>query len=217
MIRADVSLASLLLATTTLLAASTLPSARAQDEILIYRCVDASGGVTIQNDTPCPKGTQQTVKKIGAVQTMRTPDVMVPLPKAQSLPPQPQPQPNSAAPPAAAAPPPPPPPPAPPPPLFQCRTWEDRDYLSDTATPPATCVPVQSRGIDGSIALAAGSTCEMREDACAEVPQAQLCVSWKKRVDEADFRWKLAGARDDERKAEYERVRAVYLGSTCVK
>jgi hypothetical protein len=214
MSHADLIRATLLLGTVALVAASTPPSARAQDEILIYRCVDASGGVTIQNDTPCPKGTQQTVKKIGAVQTMRTPDVLVPLPKPQSLPPQPQQ--NSAAPPAAAAPPP-PPPPAPPPPLFQCRTWEDRDYLSDTATPPATCVPVQSRGIDGSSALAAGSTCEMREDACAEVPQAQLCVSWKKRVDEADFRWKLAGARDDERKAEYERVRAVYLGSTCVR
>jgi hypothetical protein len=195
MSHADLIRATLLLGTVALVAASTPPSARAQDEILIYRCVDASGGVTIQNDTPCPKGTQQTVKKIGAVQTMRTPDVLVPLPKPQSLPPQPQQ--NSAAPPAAAAPPP-PPPPAPPPPLFQCRTWEDRDYLSDTATPPATCVPVQSRGID-------------------EVPQAQLCVSWKKRVDEADFRWKLAGARDDERKAEYERVRAVYLGSTCVR
>ena len=57
----------------------------------------------------------------------------------------------------------------------------------------------------------------MRPDACAEVPQALLCVSWKKRVDEADFRWKLAGARDDARKAELERVRATYQGSTCVK
>lgn len=214
MIHAPPIRAALMSGAVALVAASTLPSARAQNEILIYRCVDASGGVTIQNDTPCPKGTQQTVKKIGAVQTMRTPDVMVPPPPKAPPPPAP---PKDAAPPAAAAPPPPPPPPAPPPPLFQCRTWEDRDYLSDTGTPPATCVPVQSRGIDGSIALAAGSTCEMREDACAEVPQAQLCVSWKKRVDEADFRWKLAGARDDERKAEYERVRAIYLGSTCVK
>ena len=205
---------TLLLATTALAAASTLPGVRAQDEILIYRCVDASGGVTLQNDVPCPAGTQQTVKKIGTVQTMRTPDVIVPPPpKAPPAPPPPKPE----TPPAAAPPPAPPAPPAPPPPLFQCRTWDDRDYLSDTATPPATCVPVQSRGIDGSLELAAGETCEMRPDACAEVPQAQLCVSWKKRVDEADFRWKLAGARDDARKAELERVRATYLGSTCVK
>jgi len=60
---------TLLLAATVLAAASTLPGARAQDEILIYRCVDASGGVTLQNDVPCPAGTQQTVKKIGTVQT----------------------------------------------------------------------------------------------------------------------------------------------------
>lgn len=203
---------TVLLAATTLVAASTLPGARAQNEITIYRCVDASGAVTIQNDAPCPAGTQQTVKKIGGVQTMRTPDVIVPPPPKA---PPPPPQAKTETPPVVSAPP--PPPPAPPPPLFHCRTWDDRDYLSDTATPPAACVPVQSRGIDGSLELAAGDTCEMRPDACAEVPQAQLCVSWKKRVDEADFRWKLAGARDDARKAELERVRATYLGSTCVK
>lgn len=214
MIHAAVIRTTVLLATTALVAASALPSARAQNEIVIYRCVDASGGVTIQNDTPCPAGTQQTVKKVGAVQTMPPPNVIVPPPpKAPPTPPSPS---RTQAPPVAVAPPA-PPPPAPPPPLFHCRTWDDRDYLSDTATPPATCVPVQSRGIDGSIELAAGDTCEMRPDACAEVPQAQLCVSWKKRVDEADFRWKLAGARDDARKAELERVRATYLGSTCVK
>lgn len=47
-----------------------------------------------------------------------------------------------------------------PPPLFQCRSWDDRDYLGDTAEPPATCVPVQAMGIDGTSASAAGASCE---------------------------------------------------------
>jgi hypothetical protein len=104
-----------------------------------------------------------------------------------------------------------------PPPLFRCRTWDDRDYLGDSGEPPATCVPLQTVGIDGSPSLAAGSACEMRRDACEPVPAEQLCTAWKKRVDEAEFRWKFGGGRDDARKAEFERVAAIHRGSDCVR
>ena len=30
-----------------------------QDHVVIYRCTDASGGVTLQNDVPCPPGAQE--------------------------------------------------------------------------------------------------------------------------------------------------------------
>lgn len=33
--------------------------AAAQDAVVIYRCTDASGAVSVQNDVPCPKGSQQ--------------------------------------------------------------------------------------------------------------------------------------------------------------
>jgi len=33
--------------------------ATAQDAVVIYRCTDASGAVSVQNDIPCPKGSQQ--------------------------------------------------------------------------------------------------------------------------------------------------------------
>lgn len=180
--------------------------ARAQSDITIYRCVDASGAVTLQNNEPCPKGSQQTVRKIGVLPTLPAPPAMIVKPPAATPAPQP-------APPAA---------PVPvvhtaPPALFQCRTWDERDYLGDSAEPPATCAPVQSVGIDGSTELAAGTTCEMRQDTCVEVPAEQLCASWKKRVDEAEFRWKIGGGRNDDRKAEFDRLSMVYRESTCVR
>lgn len=193
-----------------LLAAALCLPAHAQTDMTIYRCVDPSGAVTLQNDVPCPKGSQQSLRKVGVLPTMPAP-VAVPAAPAAS------PAPVVAAPPPPAA----PSAPAPlvrtaPPPLFQCRTWDDRDYLGDTAEPPATCVPVQAMGIDGTSASAAGASCEMRRDACTAVPADKLCAVWKKRVDEAEFRWKFGGGRDDDRKVEFDRLARTYRGSTCV-
>jgi hypothetical protein len=189
-----------------LIALALCSSAHAQNNITIYRCVDAIGAVTLQNDVPCPKGSQQTVRKVGVLPTLPAPPATVVKPPAAA----------PASPPAPAAMPAPAPVARiPPPALFQCRTWDERDYLGDTAEPPATCAPVQSIGIDGSAELAAGSSCEMRQDICVPVPAEQLCASWKKRVDEAEFRWKVGGGRNDERQAEFDRLSKIYRESTC--
>ena len=203
---------SMLPASALIAAALCLP-ARAQTSMRIYRCVDPSGAVSLQNDVPCPKGSQQSVRNVGVLPAMPAPPV---------TPKPPAPQPVSAPSPSAPAPPTSVPPapvaaPVPPPALFQCRTWDDRDYLGDTAEPASTCVPVESVGIDGSSQLAAGTTCEMRRDACTAVPAEQLCATWKKRVDEAEFRWKFGGGRNDDRKAEFDRLAKVYRDSTCVR
>jgi len=178
------------------------PQARAENDITIYRCVDASGAITLQNDVPCPKGSQQTLRKVGVLPTLPAPPAPVVKPPAvaPAAPPAPEPVVRTA-----------------PPALFQCRTWDERDYLGETAEPPATCAPVQSIGIDGSTELAAGTTCEMRQDTCTAVLAEQLCASWKKRVDEAEFRWKIGGSRNDDRKAEFDRLSKVYRESTCVR
>lgn len=201
-IRIDVSAGALAGAMTIL---ALCLQARAESDITIYRCVDASGAITLQNDVPCPKGSQQTLRKVGVLPTLPAPPAPVVKPPA-------------------AAPIPPPVAPAPepvvrtaPPALFQCRTWDDRDYLGETAEPPATCAPVQSIGIDGSAELAAGTTCEMRQDTCTAVPAEQLCASWKKRVDEAEFRWKIGGSRNDDRKAEFDRLSKIHRESTCLR
>lgn len=184
-------------------------SAQAQSDITIYRCVDASGAVTLQNDMPCPKSSQQTVRKVGVLPILPAPPAVIVKPSAAPQAPAAPTPPTAPAPPPVAR--------IAPPALFQCRTWDDRDYLGESAEPPATCAPVQSVGIDGSTELAAGSTCEMRQDACVAVPAEQLCASWKKRVDEAEFRWKVSGSRNDDRKAEFDRLSKVYRGTTCVE
>ncbi|MGN6152053.1 MAG: DUF4124 domain-containing protein [Lysobacteraceae bacterium] len=188
---------------------STAPAAAPAGGMVIYRCVDpASGAVTLQNDVPCPKGQQQTVRNVAPLPAFRPPPAPPPAPAAADA--------RPAAPaPVVAADPPPPPVRTPPPPLFQCRTWDDRDYLGDVAEPPGSCVALETVGIDGSTALAAGQACEMRRDTCTAVPAEQLCVAWKKRVDEAEFRWKIAGGRDGEQKAEFDRVARTYRASTC--
>jgi hypothetical protein len=183
----------------------------AQNEIVIYRCVDAAGAVTLQNDVPCPRGSQQTVRRVAPLPVRPSPPPAAAAPAAAAPAPSAAPVASDVA--AAAS-------PAvrsAPPPLFRCRTWDDRDYLGDSGEPPATCVPLQTVGIDGSVSLAAGSACEMRRDVCEPVPAEQLCTAWKKRVDEAEFRWKFGGGRDDARKAEFERAAAIYRGSDCVR
>jgi len=39
----------------------------------IYRCTDAKGSVTMQNDTPCPAGSKQEVRQIGELPTAPAP------------------------------------------------------------------------------------------------------------------------------------------------
>ena len=199
-----------------LFAALSLPSepARAQNDVIIYRCVAKDGSVTLQNNAPCPKDSEQTIRHVGAVMT-----VPVPPGRTAAKPGAPATAATATATPAVAqtAPPPPPPPAArtAPPQLYQCTTWDERDYLGDNAEPRGTCVAVEARAIDGSDAHAAGETCEMRYDTCEPVVQDQLCAAWKKRVDEAEFRWKFAGSRNDARKAEYDRYAKTYRESTC--
>jgi hypothetical protein len=195
----------------------------AQDKMVIYRCTDPAGHVTLQNNTPCPKGHAQQIRDIGALPT--TNGSSTPHPAATKPAPIPSPStpsatkaaathaaPKNNAPANAAS-----TLPQPPPALYQCRTWDNRDYLGDIAEPPATCAPLQIVGIDDSPAHSAGTACEMRRDTCTAIAAEQLCATWKRRVNEAEFRWKFAGKNNDARKAEYDRFAKIYFDSACAR
>lgn len=191
-----------------LLAIATMPTSRAQ--MVIYRCTDASGAVTLQNGTPCPKGTRQQKK------VMETPPpapiaapVAAPpvLPVAAPAPPVVAPAPEPEPPPIAA-------PKSPPPALFECRTWNRERYFSDDARPPPRCVPVQVTGLDGTGAMAGGTACQMTEDPCQPVPEAALCDAWTQRVREFESATLFAAA-SRPTPAEGERIRRVLADSTC--
>jgi hypothetical protein len=191
-------------------------AAHAQGTV-IYRCTDAKGAVTMQNDKPCGPGMQQSVRTVGAL-----PTAPAPVRREAAPPPAPPPiagnfelvmgpqvaeLPPSAIPLSDRA---------PPPALFQCKTWEEDDYFSETGEPEPVCVPLTTIGIGGNTNLGVGEACEMRQDVCTEMTAEALCQAWHRRVDEAQFRFKFA--RDGEtamRKAEYDRVAKLLADSNC--
>ncbi|WP_269789884.1 DUF4124 domain-containing protein [Stenotrophomonas sp. Iso1] len=156
------------------------------DEVIFYRCTDATGALTVQN-MPCPKGMQQTTKVMQAVATPPPTLAPVATPAAAVLPVLPVLSAAPHAPPVAA-----PKPPVAPvarkalPPLFQCRTREGQNYLSETSDPPGRCLALRVTGLDGNPDTGAGEACEIVRDTCTAVETAQHCATWHQRVRDAE-------------------------------
>ncbi|HEY5851824.1 MAG TPA: DUF4124 domain-containing protein [Lysobacter sp.] len=212
----------------------------AQAQVVIYRCTDASGAVTFQNDKPCAKGSTEVKRVVApAPQQSRTqflsgtagaaaaaPVAATASPPAASMPPAaavaPAPDPAATGPdpvPATTA-----PPTAldagsrlPPPPLFECRTWEGHRYLGDEAQPAPRCVPLAVTGLDGSDSTSAGSACQMVDDQCQPVPDALLCEGWTQRLNDVESQSVGGGDNRAYAQAEAGRLRAVIEASNCAK
>jgi hypothetical protein len=164
--------------------------------IVIYRCTDAKGGVILQNDTPCAKGSKQEKRVVEApVAAPVAPAPAAPAPAAApasagtttpgtaTSPPLAAPSPEAAvatpqAPPNIAA--------APPPPaLYRCVNARRETYFSDTDLQPRRCVPMRAVGLDGNPQTGAGAVCEMMRDPCQAIAEPQLCAGWRQRAEEA--------------------------------
>jgi hypothetical protein len=194
--------------------------------IVIYRCTDAAGRVTIQNDVACPKGARQQRQDIDAPTPMpayvareeRMPEVVaaeradetaaIAAAVQAAAPAEDARAPGEDAGAAPAK-------PGPPPALYACRAWDQSESLTEDPVPVERCAPLQVVGVDG-VARADAAACETVADQCAPVPEASLCQAWRRRVDEAEFRWKFAGARqDDARRREYELLKAKLARTDC--
>ena len=191
------------------------PRVASAQETVFYKCTNAKGEVSMQNGTPCAPGMKQEIKRVGEVRTVPVPAKK---PVAAAAPPAPVygefvlvSGPNmkrKPAPEAAGLP--------PPPALYQCKTWEGDTYFGETGSPEPRCVALQVTGIDGSNALGAGSACEMKYDTCTATPADQLCESWLRRLDEAEFKLKYAGRDNEaERKTAFESIDAKVKASSC--
>src|SRR5690606_30567858 len=125
--------------------------------VVIYRCTDASGALTVQNDEPCPKGSRQERTVVQPPPAMPTYVPRAPEPTPAPVPPRadavaagaaeaPPAQPRPASPrPAAIA-------DAdrlPPPPIYRCNTPDNDSYISEAAEPGPRCVRLQTVGHDG--------------------------------------------------------------------
>lgn len=197
-------------------------AAYAQGKVVIYRCTDAAGALTVQNDRPCPKGSQQDKRVIESVRSAPAPGAAVSTPTAAARPVAAVPGASVAAATAitttAAA-----DAPAiadadrlPPPALFECRTYDKDRYLSDDGTPPQRCAPLTTTGVDGGSDTGAGASCQMVDDQCQRIGDAALCDSWKQRLLEAQSVLRF-GRRDNREtaQADVDRVARVVRESTC--
>lgn len=204
------------LCTPLLLLALALGTPLAAQEVVFYRCTDASGAVTLQNGTPCAKGSKQEKRVIQGVPTGSLPTAAAPAPApVPALPPAPA---APAAPPRVA------PKPAavadedrlPPPALFECRTYDNGRYLSDDGQPPPRCAPVAVTGLDGTNNTAAGSACQMVSDQCQRITDDALCTSWKQRLREAESQLRFGTtAQRDTAQGDVERMRRIVNESSC--
>jgi hypothetical protein len=178
-------------------------------EILIYRCTDTQGHLTVQNQ-PCPKGSRQEKR------SMQTPTA-APLPAISTVVAPPPPPPVEAKP--AAAPVAPPPPvvekPAPPT-LYDCKRRDETRYFAEQLADTSYCMPLQVTGLDGNPSTGAGEACEVVKDRCTEVGGESLCSAWRQRLEEAETHWRFATPEHAAAlQQEYARVRDLIAASSC--
>lgn len=192
----------------------------AQGQVVIYRCTDASGALTIQNNTPCPKGSKQQRRVVEAAPVGSPPPVFAP-PATPTAPPAPSRPADRAAPPSSSA--------KvesanipdaerlPPPALYECRTYDNGRYLSDDGRPSQRCAPLRVTGLGGSGDRAgATAACQMVDDQCQRVPDGALCENWKQRLREAESQLRFGVVEQrDKAQAEVERMQRIVGESTC--
>lgn len=203
------------------------PAAFAQNGVVIYRCTDANGALTIQNDTPCPKGSKQERRVVEAVPVSSAPP-FVPPPAAPRTPVSAPAAPISPPSPVAPAS---PPPVAsepqsviadsdrlPPPWLYECHTYNDDTYFSESGAPAPRCVTLNTPGLSGVIESNNVSACEMKTDQCQRVPDGALCDGWRRRLREAESALRFGASENRaQAEAEVQRLTWVVRDSTCGK
>lgn len=210
-----------------------MPAGAAQAQpVTIYRCTDAAGNLSVQNQ-PCPAGSRTEIRRmegVGAAPTA-TPAVPSPLFPAASD--------GSTATMAGTGDAQEPPrildsatlrrdrtadTPAdttsgqrlPPPPIFRCTTYDNDSYLAEEEEQPPRCIALRTVGLDGNPAMGAGQACEVKRDQCARVPDGGACEAWARLTREAESRWRFAHP-DNEgtRREAYERLARIVAESSC--
>ena len=208
-------------------AGSAMHAASAQG-VVIYRCTDASGALTIQNGTPCPKGSKQERRVIEALPASSASPFTAPAAPRPVVPVAPTHVPRPAnAPPSEPS--------AsengtdsesaiadsdrlPPPWLYECRTADNDVYFSENGDPPPRCVTLNTPGLSGVVESNNVAACEMKIDQCQRVPDGALCDGWRKRLRDAESALRF-GVSEDRAKAqaEVQRLTRVVRETTCGK
>lgn len=144
----------------------------AQETITVYRCVDAKGRVTLQ-DEPCPAGQDQSKRSMT---------------RPQDAPPAPQPTPATSPPPeTTAASPPVRLPSPPPPPLYVCTSYDGIERESESYDPNPRCEPiVLYHPRPQQLPPEWQSACRWVEDSCVRLSEAEACERFRRKQREAE-------------------------------
>ena len=146
----------------------------ATQDITVYRCQDAAGRATLQ-DEPCPTGQTQTTRQ------MTRPQDPAPRPRPR---PDAAPGDDVAAPDPAGGDPEPLPPlrPFPPPPLFQCTDFDGEVRYSEAYDPNTRCVPLSVLGYDVRGSAQGAASCRWVSESCLRLDDATACDQFKTRL-----------------------------------
>lgn len=196
--------------------------------VTIYRCTDATGQLTVQNQ-PCPAGSSQQAQAIQGVPSapMPAPRAAAPFPSAPEPPapaapamPEPATAPRILDSAAVAQPAPAPTASAdarlPPPPLFTCHTYDGDSYLAEDTEQPPRCVALNTVGLDGNPGTSAGQACEVVHDRCVRVADGAACEAWRRYARQAESRWRFAHPDNIQRRNdEYQRLLRIVAETGC--
>ena len=137
----------------------------ATQDIVVYRCQDAGGRVTLQ-DEPCAAGQRQSERR------MVRPQDPAPRPAAATAV---EVKPAAAAPPTPYL-------PYPPPPLFQCTDYDGQVRFSEDYDPNTRCVPLAVLGYDVRGSAQGAGSCRWVSESCLRLDDGSACEKFKTRL-----------------------------------
>lgn len=163
-----------LIAASVLLALLFVGTTRAQETITVYRCVDAKGRVTLQ-DEPCPAGMEQSKRSMTRPQDA-PPAPPAPPPATVATPePEPAPLPTPSR------------PLLPPPPLYVCTSYDGIERESESYDPNPRCEPiVLYHPRPQQLPPEWQAACRWVEDSCVQLTESEACERFRRKQREAE-------------------------------
>jgi hypothetical protein len=156
-----------------LFVAGQRPAIAADDTVTIYRCLDAKGHVTLQDD-PCPKDSKETSRSMA-----RPKDAPVRSAKATAPPSYELPEPPANEPYPDFAP--------PPPPMYQCTSYDGIVRESEVYDPNPHCEPlVLYYPNPEQLTPQQATSCRWVQDSCVRLSDEQTCALFRQKKREAE-------------------------------
>ncbi len=142
------------------------PGTTPADVVVVNRCTDAKGRVTLQ-DEPCPKGSQGQAREMtrpkDPPKSARVPSRAMPM---DVLPDEPAPPLRREL--------------IPPPPMYRCTSYDGIERFSESYDPNPRCEPlVLYYPYPNNLTPAQALSCRWVEDSCVRLSDSSACARWK--------------------------------------